>query len=107
ADTLTPRLARLHLTPPPKAYPGLIVRRDGVDVTPLVGTKQPIDPGDHEIAVTAPGFVEWKTKITIAGEGTVQDLAIPELAAAPIQAATEAHPPRTATDSELSITTPR
>jgi hypothetical protein len=78
ADALAPKLAKLHLTPPARLYPGLVVKRDGSDITILVGTDMPIDPGDHEIIASAPGFIEWKKKITIAGQGATP-LEIPAL----------------------------
>src|SRR5205823_4901204 len=54
ADALLPRVPKLHIAPPPKLYPGLSVKRDGADVTVLVGSDMPIDAGDHEISASAP-----------------------------------------------------
>jgi hypothetical protein len=79
ADALKPKLAYLHLAPPAKPAPGLSVQRDGLDVTVLVGTDMPIDPGDHEIVATAPGFIEWRKKLTIGTLPTTTPLAIPDL----------------------------
>ncbi len=78
ADALLPKLAKLHLTLPPTAIPGLGVLRDNVDITVLVGTDIPIDPGDHELVASAPGYLEWRHKVAIAGPGTIA-LAMPPL----------------------------
>ncbi|MGE0551404.1 MAG: PEGA domain-containing protein [Kofleriaceae bacterium] len=78
ADSLLPKLSKLNLKPPPKLFPGMVVRRDGVDITVLVGTEMPIDPGDHVITANAPGFVEWTTTVTITGTA-VKAVDIPAL----------------------------
>ena len=67
ANALAPRLAKLYLAAPSKPIPGFVVRRDGVDITALVGTNMPIDPGDHEIVASAPGYLDWKTTVKITG----------------------------------------
>ena len=76
ADALAPRLGKLRLLPPTMLIPGLTVRRDGTDITVLVGTEMPTDPGDHEIIASAPGRVEWKTKVTIATGTTTVDVPV-------------------------------
>jgi hypothetical protein len=82
ADALKPKIARLHIN---VASPvaGISVRRDGVDITVLVGTDVPIDPGDHEIVVSAPGFLDWKKTVTIGTLPTVSPLDVPALEKAP------------------------
>ena len=85
ADALKPKLAYLHLAPPASPPPGIVVQRDGFDVTVLVGTDMPIDPGDHEIVARAPGFLEWRKKITIGTLPTTTQLAIPALDKQPEQ----------------------
>ncbi len=79
ADTIKPKLAKLHLSPPPQVVPGLVVRRDGVDITVLVGTDIAIDPGAHEVVATAPGFLEWRHQLTIGVLATVTSIDIPQL----------------------------
>ena len=79
ADALAPRLPKLHITPPTTPVAGLVVKRDGSDVTVLVGTDMAIDPGEHAIVASAPGYVDFTTKVTIAGEGTTSQLALPAL----------------------------
>src|SRR5580700_10511500 len=52
ADALLPKLAHLTVKPPSAPPPGLVVTRDGTDVTLLVGTAMPVDPGPHVISAT-------------------------------------------------------
>ena len=100
ADDLAPLLPKLYLAAPSAVPPGMIVRRDGVDVTALIGAQMPVDPGDHEIAVTAPGYVDWKTKVTAAAS-TVTPLDLPALQKAPEPIA----PPPRAHEGTLVVTT--
>jgi hypothetical protein len=70
AAALEPKLAKLHLSPPKQLIPGLSVKRDGADITVLVGTDIPLDPGDHVITATAPGYQDF-TKTVNVSTGTV------------------------------------
>ena len=83
ADALAPKVPRLHLSPPPTITPGLVVRLDGVDITVLLGTEMPTNPGDHEVAASAPNHLGWWTTLTI-GVGT-QRLELPALGQVPNQ----------------------
>ena len=78
ANALKLRLAKLRLKPPKTEIPGLFVRRGNVDITVLVGGDIPIDPGEHELSASAPGYVEWKHKINV-GPTTVTEVEIPAL----------------------------
>ena len=103
ADALAPKVSRLHLAPPAKLYPGLAVTRDGKDITVLVGSDMPIDPGDHQIVASAPGYVDWTTKISITTPGATTPLAIPELEKVP-EKPVAVEPPK-AHEGMLVITT--
>jgi len=101
ADALAPKLAKLKVKAPAKLIPGLVVKRGTVDITALVGSEIPIDPGDHEIIASAPGYVESKQKVTIAPSST-SDLEIPALEKVvekPVETAPVIH------DGTLKITT--
>jgi hypothetical protein len=80
ARALDKRLPRLMLTAaaPPA---GLAVALDGVDVTALIGTENPVDLGAHAIHATAPGRADLDTTATISDEGKTVTVAI-ELAPA-------------------------
>lgn len=66
ADSLAPKLAKIVITAPKPPIPGLVVKRGNVDITVLVGSNLPIDPGDHELTASAPGYAPWKHTVTIA-----------------------------------------
>lgn len=82
ATALAPKLSKLKLTAPPAIVPGLVVKRDGVDITVFVGSELAVDPGEHEISASAPKYVTWSQKISISG-ATVTPVQIPALEKAP------------------------
>jgi len=102
ADALAPKLSKIRIAAPPSPPPGLSIKRDGVDVTLLAGTELAVDPGDHEITVSAPGYVEWSKRITASGTG-VQAIDLPALDKLPERAT----PPPKAAEGKLEITTQR
>lgn len=77
ALALLPRLVRLQVKAP--AIAGLVVRRDGVDITASLGVGVPVDPGTHAIVASAPGYVEWSKTIETVGEGKLVPVEIPQL----------------------------
>jgi hypothetical protein len=79
ADALAPKVPKLHLVPPAKPIAGFAVRRDTTDVTVLVGTDLPVDPGEHELVATAPGYKTWTKKITVAADGATTSVELPAL----------------------------
>lgn len=86
---LEPRLPRLTLTMDPASRPpGLVVRRDGVELDEAVlGSPVVVDPGEHVIEASAPGRVPYRTTV-ISVEAAARSVEIPALAevagAAPI-----------------------
>ncbi len=72
AAALEPKLAKLHLAPPKQLIPGLVVKRDGADITVLVGTDIPLDPGDHTIVASAAGYQDWTKTVSITTPGKVE-----------------------------------
>ena len=105
ADALAPRLAKLHVAPPPRIVPNVVVRLDGTDITALVGTDTPVDPGDHELAVAAPGYVTWTKRFAIADSPVTTPIELGVLDKAPDKPAGEGTltivAPRA--DAEISI----
>ena len=83
ADALAPRLATLHVVAPVPEIRGLSVHLDDVDVTLLLGTQMPIDPGEHTIAASAAGYVAWSTTVSIADMAKTTELSVPALAKLP------------------------
>ncbi len=78
ASALEPKLAKLHLAPPKQLIPGLTVKRDGVDITVLVGTDIPLDPGDHVILESAPGDQDFTKTISISTGTVAFELPVPD-----------------------------
>src|SRR5262245_6885914 len=66
-SVLEPRLPRLTVTTAPSVAAGAVVRRDGVLLSKgSFGISLPVDPGDHEIVVTADGRVPRKYSVRLA-----------------------------------------
>jgi len=89
ADALSPRLAKLvvEIAPAAAATEGLMISRDGVELSrQLLGAPIPIDAGEHEIRVSAPGKKPFVTKISVPNEPRSISVTIPALADAPIAA---------------------
>jgi len=70
-----PKIAHLTVrVEPADAKPQVTVA--GTTIPPaLIGIERPTDPGTHEVVVSAPGYLEQKTSVTLA-EGGAQEIAI-------------------------------
>jgi hypothetical protein len=77
-----PALAHLTLHPPLAPIAGMVVRRDDSDVTVLVGTAMPIDPGAHVVTESAPGYGPWTKTVDVAASANV-DVDLGDLERAP------------------------
>lgn len=78
AAALEPKLSKLRINA--KDTPGLTIHRDDKDVAKgLWGTAIPVDPGEHKIEATAPGYSVWSTTIKIGPERDMQVIEIPAL----------------------------
>ena len=91
AKALEPKLSRLQVIGPARA--GLVIKRDGTDITLLAATGVPVDPGDRVISATAPGHVEWKTTVKVTAPGTLT-VTIPELEKLPAGGEPPVVPPK-------------
>ena len=80
---IEPKLSRLQIARPPAPPPGLVVSRDGVDVTALLGVAVPVDAGDHAIAASAPGYAPQTISVAVTGEGATVPATVPALAKLP------------------------
>lgn len=80
AAALEPQLTRMHLVAP--STPGLVIRRDDLDVTALVGQTVPVDPGRYRFEATAPGQTAQTIEVDITGAGKTVEVGIPPFAAA-------------------------
>lgn len=76
---LEPRLPRLTIVAPAAAPSGLVVTRGGTTVdAALFGSPTFVDPGEHEIVASAPGYEPWTGTIVVA-EGKAQTITVPDL----------------------------
>lgn len=91
-DSTKPRIA--GLTVKVAAVQDMVVKVDGVAVpTALVDTEIPTDPGEHNVEVTAPGFLRSATRLSV-GEGEKKNVTLtlsrdPNAAVAPVAPAPE------------------
>jgi hypothetical protein len=59
---------------------GLTVMFDGTEVRQAAwGVALPVDPGAHQITVTAPGKKEWSAAVKVTGEAQGLKVAVPQL----------------------------
>ncbi len=88
AQTESKRLEAIlsHLTvtvPEQAAVDGLEIRLDGTQLgEPLWGTRSPVDPGEHELVASAPGYETWTTEVNVSAESDDVVVEIPQLSAA-------------------------
>jgi hypothetical protein len=79
AAALEPRLPKLKVVAAAHSPTGYAVTRDGTPIdAAALGENLYVDPGEHEIAASAPGFVAFSRKITVE-ENKTFTLTIPEL----------------------------
>jgi hypothetical protein len=91
ARALEPRLSFLtvEVATALRAVAGLTVERNGVRLGPAAwGTPIPIDPGRHELRVTAPGRKPWVGGVTIGDRPEQKLVEVPDLEREP----TPSHP---------------
>jgi hypothetical protein len=82
AVALKPRLPLMTIVVPAVAQvPGLIVTRDDQPVQAVEwGRPAPVDPGEHQLAATAPGKKTWRQTVR-STEGASLEVAVPALEA--------------------------
>ncbi|HKY40478.1 MAG TPA: hypothetical protein VJN18_31305 [Polyangiaceae bacterium] len=95
AQEIEPKLSRLsiELASEVARIQGVVVKRGGQRIEPaLYGTPLPVDPGDHRVEVTAPGYEPWSTAVTVAAGGGSANVRVPGLVKAPESKAPAAQP---------------
>ncbi|WP_437288237.1 hypothetical protein [Sorangium sp. So ce406] len=85
AAALEARLSRLLVeVPAASAAPGLSVRRNGQEVSPVLwGTPVPVNPGTYTVEASAPGRLPWSGAVTVEPSGGTVTVAVPPLSEAP------------------------
>lgn len=87
AAALEPKLSRLTITAP-AAVAGLEIKRDGVGVSQAaLGTALPVDPGEHAVEASAPGYAPFSAKVVVGPNADKKEVAVPSLTPAPKGAA--------------------
>jgi hypothetical protein len=106
ASALEPKLSYLTVNVSQKVQ-GMVIRRGGTELdASALGSRLPIDPGEHVLTVSAPGKKTLELKLKIGAAGDAQTVVIPALendtqagaappgpAAAPVVATPTASPP--------------
>lgn len=88
AEAMKSKLSYLTIEVPSDPTPGLKVERDGKLIgRALWGTAIPVDPGVHQVAVSAPGFETWTKTVTVDSDAVRHSLRVPPLQAQPGQPA--------------------
>lgn len=82
AVALEPTLSKLVIVPSAGDVTlGLAIARDGAEVgRPQWGVAVPVDPGQHRIVASAPGFKAWSIAVDVT-QGRVVSVAVPPLEA--------------------------
>jgi serine/threonine-protein kinase len=102
ADALEPFLSKLAIVPGnASTIAGLVIQRDGTEVPREAwGSPVPVDPGKHEVIVSAPAKQAWQSGVDVEGQGKVVTIEVPLLAnvataqaPAPVPAAVSAAQP--------------
>jgi serine/threonine-protein kinase len=116
-QALEGRLSRLTIEVPAevRALPGLEIRTNGNPVGEGAwGTPAPVDPGPHQVEVSAPDKAPWSTSIQVGEGGDAVTLVVPPLtdappagvAAAPSAPADAPPPPQAAKDEAPAAVRP-
>lgn len=93
AAKLEPTVPKLRIGVPAHGPAGLEIKRDGVIVgAGALGAAVALDPGEHTVEASAPGFEPWSTKINIAASSGENTVTVPPMVA--VIAAKTSTPPQ-------------
>jgi hypothetical protein len=88
AEALQPSLSFVVLDVAAADTAGLEIKRDGEVVgKALWSSPVPMDPGSHQLEVSAPGKKPWTTQFDVPKQAGTTTVAVPALEAAPVQPA--------------------
>ena len=73
-NSALPKIARLTVRVEPSEAKAQVTVAGAVIPPALIGVERPTDPGTHEIVVSAPGYLEQKSTVTLAEGGTQEVL---------------------------------
>jgi hypothetical protein len=94
---IEPRIPHIRIDVTPVNAPGMVVTIDGQAMNvALLGVERPVDPGDHVIVASAPGFEKAEATVTVAEKQTTKmvgllmkplpELAVPVVVGPPVAA---------------------
>jgi hypothetical protein len=109
ALALEPRLSTLKIVVPPELaqLPGLIIRRDGLELGQAVHNRElPIDGGVHRLEASAPGYSSETHAVTIAAERDAAHWMVPTLRRQPERASSSIAAPSPAALSPTDVLPP-
>lgn len=82
ANQLEPKLSKLTIQA--AATPGLVVKSDGVEVgAATFGIAISVDPGEHVIEASAPGYETWTGKVVVGPNADSKTASVPALVKKP------------------------
>jgi hypothetical protein len=85
AAELEQGLSTLEIKPEASSASGLVIRLDKEEVPrAMFGTRMNVDPGQHILEATAPGYEVWQTTVTIGARNDAKQLLVPPLVAKPL-----------------------
>ena len=102
AEALAPRLSTLVVRVHAPAEGEEVLVDDALVPAATWDAGLAVDGGVHRLRVRAPGRSEWTAEVTVAAEGEHADVAVPELAPAPV----EAPPPPISAESKVAPLVP-
>lgn len=76
---LAPRVPKLTLVAPVQPIRVLVIELDGVTISSAAtGVSLPVDPGSHEVRISAQGYVPWSSTLKLR-EGEARRVQLPDL----------------------------
>lgn len=91
----------------PSPPPGMVIKLDGTVLPPgVLGTEIPLDPGEHDLLVTAPGKKPWEqSKLALGPSATTVHVRVELEDEAAAAAPAAAAPPATTADTQSQAAT--
>ncbi len=79
--SLEPRLSRIVIDAPQDGLPNdVTIQLDSLSIVASgLGVGIAVDPGEHSVRASAPGFAPFTNSLVVSGEGQVQHVTIPTL----------------------------
>ncbi len=100
AEKLEGKLSKLTIEAPAVRPQGYVIRRGDVELSSgAFGLAVAVDPGTHVIEASAPGYVTYRTEVTVGANADTKSILVPDLERDPSAAA---KPPDSSSSSAAS-----